>query len=85
MQGLLLLSKPEGITSFSAVSAVKRIASEKRVIVFVIFSRPEQVGIAGFGVENSGGRFYCAGALNDVFDHVNDSAGAGDHVGSVAV
>lgn len=31
MQGLLLLSKPEGITSFSAVSAVKRIASEKRV------------------------------------------------------
>ena len=31
MQGLLLLCKPEGITSFSAVSAVKRAASEKRV------------------------------------------------------
>lgn len=31
MQGLLLLSKPEGITSFSAVSAVKRVAMEKRV------------------------------------------------------
>ena len=31
MQGLLLLNKPEGITSFSAVSAVKRIAGEKRV------------------------------------------------------
>ena len=31
MQGLLLLDKPEGITSFSAVSAVKRLAHEKRV------------------------------------------------------
>ena len=31
MQGLLLLNKPEGITSFSAVSRVKRVASEKRV------------------------------------------------------
>ena len=31
MQGLHLLNKPEGITSFSAVSAVKRIAGEKRV------------------------------------------------------
>lgn len=31
MQGLLLLNKPKGITSFSAVSAVKRKASEKRV------------------------------------------------------
>lgn len=31
MQGLLLLNKPEGITSFSAVSAVKRAAQEKRV------------------------------------------------------
>ena len=31
MQGLLLLDKPQGITSFSAVSAVKRAASEKRV------------------------------------------------------
>lgn len=31
MQGLLLLDKPKGKTSFSAVSAVKRAASEKRV------------------------------------------------------
>lgn len=31
MQGLILLNKPEGITSFSAVAAVKRAASEKRV------------------------------------------------------
>lgn len=31
MQGLLLLDKPEGITSFSAVSAIKRLAHEKRV------------------------------------------------------
>lgn len=31
MQGLLLLNKPSGITSFSAVSAVKRTACQKRV------------------------------------------------------
>ena len=31
MQGFLLLNKPQGITSFSAVSAVKRLAGEKRV------------------------------------------------------
>ncbi len=31
MQGFLLLDKPEGITSFSAVSAIKRLAGEKRV------------------------------------------------------
>lgn len=31
MQGFLLIDKPEGITSFSAVSAVKRLAGEKRV------------------------------------------------------
>lgn len=31
MQGLLLLNKPKGITSFSAVSVVKRAAHEKRV------------------------------------------------------
>ncbi len=31
MQGLILLNKPEGITSFSAVSLVKRAANEKRV------------------------------------------------------
>lgn len=31
MQGLLLIDKPQGITSFSAVSAVKRAAKEKRV------------------------------------------------------
>lgn len=31
MQGLLLLDKPKGITSFSAVSAIKRLAHEKRV------------------------------------------------------
>ncbi len=31
MQGLILLNKPEGITSFSAVSRIKRLASEKRV------------------------------------------------------
>ncbi len=31
MQGLLLLNKPKGITSFSAVSTVKRAAHEKRV------------------------------------------------------
>lgn len=31
MLGLLLLNKPEGITSFSAVSAIKRLAGEKRV------------------------------------------------------
>ncbi len=31
MQGLILLDKPEGITSFSAVSAIKRKANEKRV------------------------------------------------------
>ena len=31
MQGLILLDKPEGLTSFSAVSRIKRAASEKRV------------------------------------------------------
>ena len=31
MQGLLLFDKPEGITSFSAVSRIKRLAHEKRV------------------------------------------------------
>ncbi len=31
MQGLLLLNKPKGITSFSAVSAIKRLAQQKRV------------------------------------------------------
>ncbi len=31
MQGFLLLNKPSGMTSFSAVSAVKRMAHEKRV------------------------------------------------------
>ena len=31
MQGFLLLNKPSGITSFSAVSAVKRMVHEKRV------------------------------------------------------
>ena len=31
MQGLILLNKPTGITSFSAVSAIKRAAQEKRV------------------------------------------------------
>ncbi|MGI6279742.1 MAG: tRNA pseudouridine(55) synthase TruB [Acutalibacteraceae bacterium] len=31
MTGLLLLDKPQGITSFSAVSAVKRLTNEKRV------------------------------------------------------
>ena len=31
MQGLILINKPNGITSFSAVSAVKRAAKEKRV------------------------------------------------------
>ncbi|MBR2489016.1 MAG: tRNA pseudouridine(55) synthase TruB [Clostridia bacterium] len=31
MQGLILLNKPQGITSFSAVSAIKRAANEKRV------------------------------------------------------
>ncbi|MBQ3057761.1 MAG: tRNA pseudouridine(55) synthase TruB [Clostridia bacterium] len=31
MQGLLLINKPKGITSFSVVSAVKRAAHEKRV------------------------------------------------------
>lgn len=31
MQGFLLLNKPKGITSFSAVSAIKRLAGEKRV------------------------------------------------------
>lgn len=31
MKGLLLLNKPEGITSFSAVSAIKRLAGQKRV------------------------------------------------------
>ena len=31
MQGFLLIDKPEGMTSFSAVSRVKRLASEKRV------------------------------------------------------
>lgn len=31
MQGLLLLDKPEGITSYGAVSAVKRAAGEKKV------------------------------------------------------
>lgn len=31
IQGLLLINKPKGITSFSAVSAVKRLAHEKRV------------------------------------------------------
>ena len=31
MQGLLLLDKPEGITSFGAVARIKRISGEKRV------------------------------------------------------
>lgn len=31
MQGLILLNKPQNLTSFSAVSAIKRIAQEKRV------------------------------------------------------
>lgn len=31
MQGLILLNKPKGMTSFSAVSAIKRLAGEKRV------------------------------------------------------
>lgn len=31
MQGFLLIDKPQGITSFSAVAAVKRLAGEKRV------------------------------------------------------
>lgn len=31
MQGFLLLKKPKGITSFSAVSRIKRLAQEKRV------------------------------------------------------
>ena len=31
MQGLILVDKPEGITSFSAVSRIKRAVSEKRV------------------------------------------------------
>ena len=31
MQGFLLIDKPEGITSFSAVSRIKRLAKEKRV------------------------------------------------------
>ena len=31
MQGFLLLNKPKGITSFAAVSAIKRLAGEKRV------------------------------------------------------
>lgn len=31
MQGLILLNKPQGITSFSAVSRLKRLAHEKRV------------------------------------------------------
>lgn len=31
MQGLILLNKPKGITSFSAVSRIKRLACEKRV------------------------------------------------------
>ncbi len=31
MQGFLLLNKPKGMTSFSAVSAIKRLAGEKRV------------------------------------------------------
>lgn len=31
MQGLILLDKPQGLTSFSAVSAIKRKAKEKRV------------------------------------------------------
>lgn len=31
MQGFLLLNKPSGITSFSAVLAIKRLANEKRV------------------------------------------------------
>ncbi len=31
MQGFLLIDKPEGMTSFSAVSAVKRLSGEKRV------------------------------------------------------
>lgn len=31
MQGLILLNKPEGITSFGAVAAIKRAACEKRV------------------------------------------------------
>ncbi len=31
MQGFLLIDKPEGLTSFSAVSKIKRLAGEKRV------------------------------------------------------
>ena len=31
MQGLLLLNKPKGITSFSAVARIKRLSGEKRV------------------------------------------------------
>ena len=31
MQGLILLNKPEGITSFGAVARIKRLAKEKRV------------------------------------------------------
>ena len=31
MQGLILLNKPEGITSFGAVARIKRLAGEKRV------------------------------------------------------
>lgn len=31
MQGFLLIDKPEGMTSFSAVSRIKRLANEKRV------------------------------------------------------
>ena len=31
MQGLILINKPKGITSFKAVSVIKRIANEKRV------------------------------------------------------
>ena len=31
MQGLILINKPSGITSFGAVSRIKRAAAEKRV------------------------------------------------------
>ena len=31
MQGLVLINKPKGITSFSAVARIKRLAGEKRV------------------------------------------------------
>ena len=31
MQGLILLNKPKGITSYGVVSAIKRLTGEKRV------------------------------------------------------